>query len=57
MTEVKTSANDRRDADEYDERHAQEWMERHPHGWYNSESDYGTGDEADEAERMSKYVR
>ena len=33
------------DPDEYDEGHAEEWMERHPYGWYNSESDYGTGDE------------
>ena len=33
------------DPDEYDEGHAEEWMEKHPYGWYNSESDYGTGDE------------
>ena len=37
--------DDEPDPDEYDEGHAEEWMERHPYGWYNSESDYGTGDE------------
>lgn len=37
--------DDEPDPDEYNEGHAKEWMERHPHGWYNSESDYGTGDE------------
>ena len=37
--------DDEPDPDEYDEGHSKEWMERHPYGWYNSESDYGTGDE------------
>ena len=37
--------DDEPDPDEYDADHAAEWMEKHPHGWYNSESDYGTGDE------------
>ena len=40
--------DDEPDPDEYDEGHAEEWMERHPYGWYNSESDYGTGDEEHE---------
>ena len=40
--------DDEPDPDEYDEGHAKEWMERHPYGWYNSESDYGTGDEEHE---------
>ena len=40
--------DDEPDPDEYDEGHANEWMERHPYGWYNSESDYGTGDEEHE---------
>ena len=40
-----TDDDDEPDPDEYDEGHAEEWMERHPYGWYNSESDYGTGDE------------
>ncbi len=34
-----------RDPDRYDDKHAKEWMKKHPHGWYNSESDYGIGDE------------
>lgn len=34
-----------RDPDRYDEKHAKEWMKKHPNGWYNSESDYGVGDE------------
>lgn len=42
--------DDEPDPDEYDEGHAKEWMERHPYGWYNSESDYGTGDEDEEQE-------
>ena len=37
--------DDEPDPDEYDEGDAVEWMERLPYGWYNSESDYGTGDE------------
>ena len=40
-----TDDDDEPDPDEYDEGHAEEWMEKHPYGWYNSESDYGTGDE------------
>ncbi len=38
-------AFEERDPNRYDDEHAREWMKRHPHGWYNSESDYGVGDE------------
>ena len=38
-----------RDPDRYDAAHAEEWMKKHPYGWYNSESDYGIGDEDTES--------
>ncbi len=48
-------AFENRDPDRYDDKHAKEWMKKHPHGWYNSESDYGVGDEEDEGPEEPLY--
>jgi len=40
---------------DYDADHAAEWMERHPHGWYNSENDYGTGEEDDVEKKWTDF--
>lgn len=48
-------AFEERDPDRYDDEHAKEWMKKHPHGWYNSESDYGVGDEEDFDESWNPY--
>ena len=48
--------DDEPDPDEYDEGHAKEWMEKHSHGWYNSENDYGTGDEDDDRFASKKAI-
>ena len=48
-------AFEERDPNRYDDEHAKEWMKRHPHGWYNSESDYGVGDEEDEGPEEPLY--
>ena len=47
-------AFEERDPNRYDDEHAKEWMKKHPHGWYNSESDYGVGDEEDEEEELEE---
>ena len=47
-------AFEERDPNRYDDEHAKEWMKRHPHGWYNSESDYGVGDEENEEEELEE---
>lgn len=47
MDDVLKDAENFANGDYYDDGHAKEWMEKHPYGWYNSENDYGTGDEDD----------